>query len=328
MTKFELPAAVSKVELTVGPPISPAALNAPDHAEIKSPPSPSPLAQILANVLSRSYRLARDARKRENLASFTRQFLNAAGVRLDGTYLAHTDFKDACRSQASFRGTNLSSALLTGAVLEGSNMSDADLTEAELVGANLRFVDFTRTDLTGAGLDGADIERADFTQATMKKITMIGGTAAGANFSYADLTNASFEGVNFCPTEPDGRQANPEAAKSLESATFKDVKGLSEKQVISCKEKGAKFVADSNLTITSVIPGSGFSSGGSKVTITGVNFKEPKVKFGSVSVRVASVEGSTVIHVLTPPHKPQTVDITVINIDGKTATMKNGFTYV
>jgi uncharacterized protein YjbI with pentapeptide repeats len=254
-TKIELPSAFSAIQLS----LTPHEESAPPQSEDEySPafkptrsstpaPSPSPLAQVLANVLSKSYRLARDAkvRRREgDLAVLTRQSLNAAGVQVDGTYLANVDLRNAWFRQASFRGTTLSGALLTKAVLEGSNMSDARLNEAELTGANLKNVDFTGADLTNAGLDGANLDGANFTGARLNKVQMIGGTAGGVNFINADLTGASFEEVDFSLTDSHRWSSNPELALSLENCTFKDVRGLSENQVYICTMKGAKFVSD------------------------------------------------------------------------------------
>lgn len=263
VTKLELPTAVSKLELRVTPPEGHVGPGVEDEHPSKVvaqsselvPAPPGPLAQALANVLSKSYRLARDAkvRKREgDLAVFTRQSLNAAGVRLDGTYLANIDLRNAWFRQASLRGTTLSGALLTKAVLEGSDMSGARLNEAELVGANLKNVNFTGANLTKAGLDGADLDGANFKGASLNEIQMMGGTAAGANFKDADLTGARFEGVDFSPSDPHKWPVNLEDARSLDKVTFKDVAGLSEAQVSICRMRGAEFSSEAERKVPSL----------------------------------------------------------------------------
>lgn len=268
VTKLEFPANVSKMEVTMGPSTysasatTPSAENdVPESAEITSnrqlisprtttpmPSSLSPLAQALANVFGKSYRLSRDAAKRKAEGDRTvlaRQLLNASGVRLDGTYLANIDLKSAWLRQASLSGTTLNSALLRNAVLEGSNMSHALLIEAELVDANLKNVDFSGADLTDAVLDGANLDGANFKNAHLNKVTMIRGTTAGVDFSGADLTDARFEGVDFSSADFPVGSSNLERAASLKDAAFKGVRGLSDEQISRCTAKGATFLGES-----------------------------------------------------------------------------------
>jgi HEAT repeat protein/uncharacterized protein YjbI with pentapeptide repeats len=203
--------------------------------------APSPLAQGLANVFSKAYRLARDARQKQDSAdatSITSQFLNAARVRLDGTYLANSDLRDAWLREASFQQANLTGALLTQAILEGSNFSGAVLKEAELVGANLKNVNFSGANLFRAALDGANLEGANFKYAQLPKVTMRGGSSGGADFEEADLTDAEFEGVDF--SSIDSKSVNLQEASSLQGAVFKNVKGLPQGYVALLQAKGAK----------------------------------------------------------------------------------------
>ncbi len=207
--------------------------------------APSPLAQGLANVFSKAYRLARDARQKQGSAdatSITSQFLNAARVRLDGTYLANSDLRDAWLREASFRQANLTGALLTQAVLEGSNLSGAVLKEAELVGANLKNANFSGANLVRAALDGANLEGANFKYAQMPKVTMKGGSGGGADFEEADLTDAEFERVDF--SFMDSKSVNLQEASSLQGAVFKNVKGLPQGYVALLQAKGAVVFED------------------------------------------------------------------------------------
>lgn len=115
-TKVELPGTVSEMEIIVknashleagsGPFNNVSHSNenltgAPfrtSSAIVSSSPSPNSLVQGLANVFSKSYRLARDARVRHyegDVAILASQYLNASGVRLDGTYLG--EYRSALR---------------------------------------------------------------------------------------------------------------------------------------------------------------------------------------------------------------------------------------
>jgi hypothetical protein len=70
---------------------------------------------------------------------------------------------------------------------------------------------------------------------------MVGGTAGGMDFSDAILKGAEFRNVDFTPTPPSEKTANPEAATTLEGAVFVNVEGLSKAQIDRCKEKKARF---------------------------------------------------------------------------------------
>lgn len=86
--------------------------------------------------------------------------------------------------------------------------------------------------------------------------------------------------------------------------------------------------------IESIEPDAGLSTGGTLVTIRG-NTKETvgsfrqglQVMFGDVEGDVQSVSYNE-IKVLTPPHIPGVVDVTVENPDGERATKEEGFTYL
>lgn len=80
--------------------------------------------------------------------------------------------------------------------------------------------------------------------------------------------------------------------------------------------------------IFSISPDSGFTDGGIEITINGKNFKNGlKVFFGEVESLVKSLLGGSTIIVRNPPHKEGRVDVIVINPDGKSAVLKNGFEY-
>jgi uncharacterized protein YjbI with pentapeptide repeats len=202
---------------------------------------PSPLNQILANVLRESFSRARDSLRAENERQAIDRVLNAAGVNLDRAFLEYADLKRGSWRQASFREARLTGATLTGAILEGANLSHAELNEADLSGANLREADFTNATLEYAVLSGSHADDAVFRDANMSNVIMEGGTLRGADLANAHLTKAQFSGVNFAPIPPSKKRANPEAAMTLSEAEFDKVQGLTEEQIALCQRKGARF---------------------------------------------------------------------------------------
>ncbi len=89
--------------------------------------------------------------------------------------------------------------------LSGIQAQGKKLRSADLRGTNLKQANFSFADLSHAILDGADLEDADFSHAKLVSMQMIDGLTWGANFSNADLRNASFGGGNaFSRTKFDG----------------------------------------------------------------------------------------------------------------------------
>jgi hypothetical protein len=81
-------------------------------------------------------------------------------------------------------------------------------------------------------------------------------------------------------------------------------------------------------SITSLTPTSGTASGGTSVTITGVNFATgAKVTFDGTAGTSVVVVSATTITVTTPAHSAGAVSVVVTNADGQSATLTNGFTY-
>ena len=81
-------------------------------------------------------------------------------------------------------------------------------------------------------------------------------------------------------------------------------------------------------TISGLNPGSGPTTGGTTVTISGTNFGNgAAVTFGGTSGTNVNVVSSTSITVVTPAHAVGTAAVTVMNADGKSATLTSGFQY-
>jgi len=80
--------------------------------------------------------------------------------------------------------------------------------------------------------------------------------------------------------------------------------------------------------INSINPTSGSTTGGTDVTISGINFNaSASVKFGGVNATNSSANSSTSIIATTPPHAAGAVSVQVTNPDGQSSTLNNAFTY-
>jgi len=82
------------------------------------------------------------------------------------------------------------------------------------------------------------------------------------------------------------------------------------------------------LSVTSISPTSGRTTGGTNVSIAGSGFQSgAQVSFGGNAATKVTVVSSTSITASTPPHAAGTVNVTVTNPNGQSATLVNGYTY-
>ena len=80
--------------------------------------------------------------------------------------------------------------------------------------------------------------------------------------------------------------------------------------------------------ITQVVPPFGLASGGTGIRIDGMWFKEgATLTIGGVRAVQASVTYTTAFAIV-PPHPLGSVDVVITNIDGRSARLAGGFTYV
>ena len=87
-------------------------------------------------------------------------------------------------------------------------------------------------------------------------------------------------------------------------------------------------VADKPI-LTTVTPASGPADGGTRVTLSGSNFKDGlNVSFGGAACGDLTRASGTQLSCTTPAHYPAVVDVTVTNPDNKSATLLRGFTYI
>lgn len=81
-------------------------------------------------------------------------------------------------------------------------------------------------------------------------------------------------------------------------------------------------------SIDSILPTSGFKTGGDLVTITGANFYgTPTVKFGTTNATNVTVVNPTTITATTPAHLAGLVSISVTNPDNQSATSNDAFLF-
>jgi hypothetical protein len=84
-------------------------------------------------------------------------------------------------------------------------------------------------------------------------------------------------------------------------------------------------------TISEVIPSSGPSVGGTQVTLRGSDFstdRRTQVTFGGVPATNVVIVNSSTITATTPAGPAGAVDVTAVNNDGLSSTLRNGFTYI
>ena len=80
--------------------------------------------------------------------------------------------------------------------------------------------------------------------------------------------------------------------------------------------------------VTQVTPGTGPLAGGTVVTITGTGFRAAAaVAFGGTAAASVTVVNETTIIAATPSHAAGTVDVAVLNGDGQTGTLSDGFAF-
>ncbi len=80
--------------------------------------------------------------------------------------------------------------------------------------------------------------------------------------------------------------------------------------------------------VTSIEPNSGPSTGGTIITVKGGGFEAgTKVILGGLEAQTYPVDSSTVIRLPLPQRPAGKVDVAVINPDGQSANLREGFTY-
>lgn len=88
------------------------------------------------------------------------------------------------------------------------------------------------------------------------------------------------------------------------------------------------YVASAPPVVATVVPATGFSAGGTAITIIGSGFAPgASVTIGGMGA-VSTVVNATTISAITPPRAVGAANVSVTNPDGQTGTLANGFTYI
>ena len=81
--------------------------------------------------------------------------------------------------------------------------------------------------------------------------------------------------------------------------------------------------------ISQISPASGYTSGGTEVTITGAAFMSgAEVTFGNVPATNVTISGTTLITAVAPPHAAGVVHVSVTNPTGLSALRLDAYTYL
>ena len=138
-------------------------------------------------------------------------------------------------------------------------------------------------------------------------------TAAGSGFTSRIITS------------PDGDIAEDKVATTAGSNSATATLSGSGAWVMQMATFSAAAVAAP--TVTSVLPNTGSTAGGTAVTITGTNFASgATVTFGGTAATNVVVASSTTITATTPAHAAGAVTVTV-TVSGQSGSLTNGFTY-
>lgn len=165
---------------------------------------------------------------------------------------------------------------------------------------------------------------------TITQVTPVSGPAAGG--TTVTITGNNFQtGASVLFGTVAATSVNVVSATQIQAVTPARAAGLVDVTVRNPDNQSATrvsaFTFIAGPTISSVSPASGPASGGTAVTITGTGFQSASVFFGGVAATSVSLFSSTQLVATAPAGSPGSVNVTVQNPDGQTATLANGFTY-
>ena len=212
-------------------------------------------------------------------ASLPRSDLSAAtcvnaifiGANLTGADLHKATLMSANLKEANLKGANLKGANLEGANLEGAILINADLEGANVEGANLEGADLERVNLERANLEGAVLIKANLKEARLNGATLANARMHGSKLYNTLLFKANLKGARLNGAQLGGAKLNGAVLEGavlegavlkmadlrgaemsgvrleravLANANFYKVHGLSKRQLIACKAKGARIDED------------------------------------------------------------------------------------
>jgi uncharacterized protein YjbI with pentapeptide repeats len=168
------------------------------------------------------------------------------GVTFQGCTIDETTFFDeADLSGNSFDGVNLSRADLSGAILsETTSFLGATLSDGVAHGINLSGQHFAQqtTQFAGADLSFANLSNADLDQADFGGTNLNGAELIGVNFNFANLHGASLQGARLGVAPGSGQ-----SSAKLRGAYMTDV-DLTDADLRSADLTGAHLYGDTSVT--------------------------------------------------------------------------------
>jgi uncharacterized protein YjbI with pentapeptide repeats len=228
-------------------------------------PSPCSGKATREQILALAQKCKNEKRRLDLVAVFGVDFsdLDLAGVDLRGhhaagyeTYLGGANLSNCNLQRTDFGAAVLDGADFTGANLEGATFITASLKQATLLRVRLKGTRFYQTDLSGAKLAHADLSSAEITGSRFGGADLADAVLSGARNDYwwSDFASANLTGARLAGLQLNGasfrgailRSANLADTRlvqadftgadltdlslvdaSVESAVFRDVKGLS-----------------------------------------------------------------------------------------------------
>jgi hypothetical protein len=111
---------------------------------------------------------------------------------------------------------------------------------------------------------------------------------------------------------------------------FYDVRVVNHDGAKAVLKDGFKYLApDSKPEISMIEPASGTVLGGTPIKIYGKDFRDDALVFiGGKEATGVQVVDDTTIKAVTPAHSPGSKDVTIVNYDGGSFTLEQGFTYM
>ncbi|HKS26160.1 MAG TPA: lamin tail domain-containing protein [Thermoanaerobaculia bacterium] len=156
---------------------------------------------------------------------------------------------------------------------------------------------------------------------TTGNVASVANAGAGASYNWS-ITNGTITGGTG--TNSITFTAGAVGTLTL-NVTVTDANGCTD-----AKSANVNVTANTpGLSITSVVPPAGLTTGGKSVTINGTGFVNgATVTFGGAAATNVVVVNSTKITATTPAHAGGAVNVTVTNPSSASATLTNGYTYV
>lgn len=209
----------------------------------------------------------------------TRTFAFSVWRSIDFT---RTKFTDLTPEQISFKGTDITGALLAEANLAGFDFTGATLTDADLSRANLLGARLDEVNAKGLILDDANFRfgfaiKADMPSAKMRKLDAQDAQLPGAVLVSADLREAKFASADL-------------AGADLSSATLQGGEGLGPTELSGANLNGATF-EEANLNFVGFQNTRLINAKFKRVTISDTDFSG--VRMPGADFSQATLEGVT-----------------------------------